>query len=113
MIRLLVSAVVLIVALPAFADVTGKPRIIDGDTVEIAGERIRLNGIDAPEAKQTCLDEAGKRWRCGQEATFALLNLVGNHWITCKCDERRKYGRLIPSEFTDGLSPACWFCSSL
>ena len=27
---------------------TGMPRVIDGDTIEIAGERIRLHGIDAP-----------------------------------------------------------------
>jgi endonuclease YncB( thermonuclease family) len=36
------------------ADLTGKPRIIDGDGIEMAGERIRLHGIDAPEANQLC-----------------------------------------------------------
>ncbi len=36
----------------ALADITGKPRVIDGDTLEIAGERIRLHGIDAPETGQ-------------------------------------------------------------
>ncbi|MCH8236788.1 MAG: thermonuclease family protein, partial [Proteobacteria bacterium] len=60
-----------------------------------AGERIRLHGIDAPEAKQTCIDGEGKEWRCGQEATFALANLIGDHWITCKGDKRDRYGRLI------------------
>ena len=34
---------------PALADIIGKPRVIDGDTIEIAGQRIRLHGIDAPE----------------------------------------------------------------
>jgi len=80
---------------PTVADITGKPRVIDGDTIEIAGERIRLHGIDAPESKQTCTDADGKKWRCGQQATFALANLIGNHWITCKGDKRDKYGRLI------------------
>ena len=36
------------------ADVTGKARIIDGDTIHIGDTKIRLHGIDAPEAKQEC-----------------------------------------------------------
>ena len=36
----------------AQADVTGPARVIDGDTIEVAGERIRLHGIDAPESGQ-------------------------------------------------------------
>jgi len=91
----ILAFILLTVSSTLAADITGKPRIIDGDTIEIAGERIRLHGIDAPEAKQTCQDKTGKEWRCGQEATFALANMIGNHWITCKGDERDRYGRLI------------------
>ncbi len=47
----------------ALADITGKPRVIDGDTLEIAGERIRLHGVDAPESEQTCVAD-GTRWHC-------------------------------------------------
>ncbi len=94
--RLLVLALVILAgASAAYADVTGKPRVIDGDTIEIAGERIRPHGIDAPEAKQKCADKDGREWSCGLEATFALANLIGDHWITCKGDERDRYGRLI------------------
>ena len=90
------AAALVLFAFPALAeDITGKVRIIDGDTVEIAGERIRLNGIDTPEASQSCLDDSGKRWRCGREATLALKAIVGDQAITCKGDERDKYGRLI------------------
>jgi endonuclease YncB( thermonuclease family) len=91
-------AFALIIFLPlsvAFADVTGKPRIIDGDTVEIAGERIRLHGIDTPETNQICLNAVGKQWRCGREATLALAAIVGDQSITCKGDERDRYKRLI------------------
>ena len=60
----------------AHAGVTGKPRGVDGDTLEIGDRRIRLHGIDAPEAKQTCLAN-GKRWRCGTNATSALAQMIG------------------------------------
>jgi endonuclease YncB( thermonuclease family) len=35
-------------------DLTGQASVIDGDTLEIHGSRIRLWGIDAPEAGQFC-----------------------------------------------------------
>ncbi len=56
---------------PTLADITGPARIIDGDTIDIAGERIRLHGIDAPESGQTCVAD-GVTWPCGQSATAAL-----------------------------------------
>ena len=46
--------------------IQGTASVIDGDTIEIHGERIRLDAIDAPESSQLCLDTAGKRYRCGQ-----------------------------------------------
>ena len=63
---LLIAA--LLFAVPAYtADLTGESVIIDGDTIKIAGERIRLHGIDAPESKQLC-KVRGKDWRCGWAA---------------------------------------------
>ena len=81
---ILVLLALLLVPAPATATnaITGKPRVIDGDTIEVAGERIRLHGIDAPESKQKCTAE-GKEWACGQEATFALARFIGTHWVTC------------------------------
>ncbi len=45
----------------------GTASVIDGDTLEIHGQRIRFHGIDAPESRQLCrLD--GKPWQCGKDA---------------------------------------------
>ena len=45
----------------AMADITGKPRVVDGDTIHIGKTKIRLHGIDAPEMKQTCRTSKGKK----------------------------------------------------
>jgi endonuclease YncB( thermonuclease family) len=73
---------------------TGIPKITDGDTIRIGSTRIRLHGIDAPEAKQTCT-AGGKEWRCGWEATNALANIVGKHWVTCIQRDLDRYGRVV------------------
>ena len=69
--------------------------LIDGDTIEIHGQRIRLHGIDAPEGGQTCLDAAGRNWRCGQRAALALQDLIGRRTITCDERDVDRYGRIV------------------
>ncbi len=62
-----------LLATPALADAAGVASVIDGDTLEIHGQRIRLHGIDAPESRQLCrLD--GKPWQCGKDAVNALAD---------------------------------------
>jgi len=75
-------------------ELTGIPKITDGDTIRIGNTRIRLHGIDAPEAKQICTAD-GKEWRCGWEATIALANIVGKHWVTCSKRDVDRYGRVV------------------
>ena len=73
---ILAVLLVAVVPVPGLADITGPVRIIDGDTIDIAGERIRLHGTDAPESGQTCVAD-GERWPCGQSATAALAAFIG------------------------------------
>ncbi len=62
--------------------VIGQASVIDGDTIEIRGQRIRLHGIDAVEDKQHCQKD-GKLWRCGREAAMALADQIGKKNVTC------------------------------
>ncbi len=59
----------------ALADVAGPVRVIDGDTIEVAGARIRLHGIDAPESGQRCRRQ-GVAWLCRAEASQLRSTLV-------------------------------------
>jgi endonuclease YncB( thermonuclease family) len=64
------------------ADIIGQASIIDGDTIEIHGQRIRLFGIDAPEHNQLC-EAAGSQYRCGQQAALALSDQIGRQTVDC------------------------------
>ena len=98
---------VLLVAVPALADITGPARIIDGDTIEIAGQRIRLNGIDAPESRQTCVAD-GVTWPCGQSATAALAEFIGGMPVRCEGQGSDRYGRTIATCYVQGEDIEAW-----
>ncbi len=74
--------------------VTGRATIVDGDTLDIGGKRIRLHGIDAPESEQTCQTEV-QTYRCGRNATTALADKIGQHPIACYRKDTDRYGRKV------------------
>lgn len=61
----------------------GMPRVIDGNTIELAGQRLRLHGIDAPELGQVC-ELRGKPYDCGEISRAALLDLTAGTPILCR-----------------------------
>lgn len=75
--------------------VSGVARIIDGDSLEVAGTRVRIFGIDAPEARQQCRDAKGESYACGREAARALDRLIGGRTVTCKPVTHDQYDREI------------------
>ncbi len=74
--------------------IVGKPSVIDGDTMRIGQMRIRLHGIDAPEAEQVC-QAGGKKWACGKAATLALTQVIGTRWVTCLPKDKDQNGLVI------------------
>ncbi len=94
--RSLIFALILFVAAAPVAaqDINGPARVIDGDTIEVAGQRIRLHGIDAPESKQRC--RAGRsEIECGKEATKVLRRIIARKSVTCEERDVDRYGRIV------------------
>ena len=83
--------------------VAGPARVIDGDTLEIAGVKIRLEGIDAPETGQTCGKTWLGTWPCGQEATSHVERLVRDREVKCESRGTDVYGRMLGVCVTAGL----------
>lgn len=84
-----------LVCVPAQANIiTGPATVIDGDTLDMTGTRIRLLGIDAPESAQSCTRE-GQNWACGEEATATLREIVATGSLTCTALGTDVYGRTL------------------
>lgn len=78
--------------------IAGRASVRDGDTIEIGGRVVRLQGIDAPESGQTCDDASGAAWRCGRDSAAALDRIVGGRTVACQTDPRDardRYGRAL------------------
>lgn len=91
------STLVLILALAAPASaltLSGQARVVDGDSLVIAGKSIRLFGIDAPELKQRC-DVSGRNWDCGVWAKDMLTKITGSGVLRCEALDRDRYGRTV------------------
>ena len=72
----------------------GKAKVIDGDTIHIYKNKIRLHAIDAPETNQTC-NKNNKVWNCGIESTKFLKKLIGKNKIECITTGKDQYNRFI------------------
>jgi len=99
-IRLLVTLIIalqLLLVAGCTTRIVGVPTVIDGDTLDVRGRRLRLHGFDAPESRQRCLDADGQPWDCGERATQALLSWIDGAPVACRPRETDRYGRTVAS----------------
>ena len=88
---------------------TGYPRVVDADTLAFGKEKVRIEGIDAPEMRQQCRDATGAMYACGKAAAAALRARIGPDEVTCQGDSRDRYQRLIGfCDFSDGADLNGW-----
>ena len=75
--------------------VSGVVRVIDGDTFDLGGTRIRLHGIDALEASQTCETDGGQAWACGDWTTREVRDRYQGAEARCEALDRDRYDRIV------------------
>ena len=99
---LAVLASALLLLAPALAD--------DVDTLVVDGKRYRLDGIDAPESDQSCLDRAGKPYACGQAAGAAMRKFIAARTLYCTDvgSDRKDTDRRVGQCFVDGVDLNHW-----
>lgn len=92
-------------AMPSIAEaqiVTGNAQAVDGDSLEFVGTSVRLFGVDAPEAKQTCQRD-GATWPCGKDAADQLSAFVHGKQVSCARRDTDRYGRMVAVCHADGV----------
>ena len=89
--------------------VVGTSYVVDGDTIDISGTRIRLLAIDAPELDQPCSDAQGRSWDCGSVAARELRNHVNEQDLKCESSRQDQYRRVLAICFMpDGSDVNAW-----
>ena len=70
-------------------------KVIDGDTIILNNNKIRLHGIDAPEKNQICKNIKNTPYKCGISSKKALIKILGSNLVHCKKKGRDRYSRII------------------
>jgi endonuclease YncB( thermonuclease family) len=92
------------------ADPSGVVRVIDGDTFDIGGERVRLFGVDAPEGAQTCT-RGGAVWECGAWVTAEVRARISGRDAVCETLDTDRFGRTVARCAVAGRDLGDWLVS--
>ena len=89
-------------------DLIGQASVIDGDTLEIHGTRIRLWGVDAPESSQLCRGADSNLYRCGARAANDLDGFIARRPVSCAPVSEDQYGRTVAACAVGGADLGEW-----
>lgn len=101
----------ILLAAATTSKIAGIPVVTDGDTIRIGEERIRLEGIDAPESAQSCQRTDGREWRCGTASTQALTSFVADKAVRCEISGKDRYNRSLGTCFVGAIDINGWMVS--
>jgi endonuclease YncB( thermonuclease family) len=100
------------VAVALADDLAGQASVIDGDTLESHGSRIRLWGIDAPESSQLCRGDDSLQYRCGAKAANDLDSFIARRPVNCQPISLDRYGRTVATCSVGGADLGDWLVRS-
>ncbi len=107
--RTSVTLVILLLSSGACAnDLVGQASVVDGDTLEIHGTRIRLWGVNAPESSQLCRGADSNLYRCGAKAANDLDSFIARRPVNCTPVAGDQYGRTVATCSVGGADIGEW-----
>lgn len=83
---------------------SGIASVIDGDSIRVGENEVRLVGIDAPEYLQTCFDENNQEYFCGKASHVFLLELAHKKEVECFYSSKDRYNRFLAKCFVNKIS---------
>ncbi|MBT3139434.1 thermonuclease family protein [Phaeobacter gallaeciensis] len=103
MLRYYFCFILALAPLGASAEFSGPVRIVDTDTWDVGAVRVRLHGIDAPEAGQPCQRSDGAEWNCGAWATQQTRAQYEGQQAKCEAVTQDHYGRTVARCSVNGV----------
>jgi endonuclease YncB( thermonuclease family) len=93
---LVLTATIYVMNRLGMVDLGSSPvEIVDGDSLRRQGQEIRLQGIDAPEYRQTCQGAQGVAYACGRAAREALTAIIDRRDVHCVSAETDRFERSV------------------
>jgi endonuclease YncB( thermonuclease family) len=107
--RIPIMLVILLLSSGACAnDLVGQASVVDGDTLEVHGTRIRLWGVDAPESSQLCRGADSNLYHCGAKAANDLDSFIARRPVKCTPVAEDQYGRTVATCSVGGADIGEW-----